>query len=279
MNYAFDVFSPQQWHVLQALAVYRLLTVEQMLHLGLSKNAKSLRDKSLFALRHHGCIQSEKIGSFLPDVHHLTAKGAEVIRELEGRDDLAAPSPKRQPFSALFAAHRFAQVDAQIGFREWVAARGDVDIMVERQDFVRTPRPATELKVPGLESSVIPDGIFAVERNTGQQAVYLVEVHRATQSKAIAAQLSRYFAVIQSGAMQQTFDLSANPTICSVHQNEAVLKSVKMRLLALPEFERFKQNFVFRRLDDLRQNFRLDWHLADDTAAEPFPLLNPKHDG
>lgn len=275
MTTAFSVFSPQQWKVLQALNLYRFLTVEQMLRLGISKNAKSLRDKTLFALRHHGCIQSEKIGSFLPDVHYLKPKGAALLSELEGVEIGPVPGKKKQPFSALFAKHRFAQVDFQIGVNQWVEARGDAEMVLELQDFVRHPKAATELIVPGLVNSVIPDVIMAVSLTTGQHAVYLVKIHRATQSKAVAQQLSQYFEVIKSGVIAQAHGIDAHPIICSVHHKSAVLASVKRRLVAHEGFEPFKRNFVFHGLDDLNDRFTTGWHFADDTPANPFPLPNP----
>lgn len=275
MTTAFSVFSPQQWKVLQALSLYRFLTVEQMLRLGISQNAKSLRDKTLFALRHHECIQSEKIGSFLPDVHYLTPKGAALLSELEGVKIGPVPGKKKQPFSALFAKHRFAQVDFQIGVHQWVDTRGDAEVVLELQDFVRQPKAATELIVPGLVNSVIPDVIIAVGLTTGQHAVYLVEIHRATQSKAVAQQLGQYFEVIKSGVIAQSHGIDAHPIICSVHHHPAVLASVKRRLVAHEGFEPFKRNFVFHGLDDLNDRFTTGWHFADDTPANPFPLPNP----
>lgn len=279
MSAAFSVFSPQQWQVLQALSIYRFLTVEQMLQLGISKNAKSLRDKTLFALRHHKCIHSEKIGSFLPDVHHLTTQGRKLLSEIEGVKIEAAPSNKRQPFSALFAAHRFAQVDFHIGLRQWVEQRGDAEVLLELQDFVRTQiadtkkfRPATELAVPNLVNAVIPDGIFAVGLTTGKTAVYMVEIHRSTQSKAVTEQLSRYFEIIKSGVIQQKYGYSVHPVICSVHHQPSVLISVKMRLNAHPGFFHFRRNFVFHSLNELKSDFPNGWHFADGTLAIPFPL-------
>lgn len=272
MNDVFAVLSPQQYLVLDALRIYRFLTVDQMLHLGISKNANVLRDKALFALRHHGYIHSEKIGSFLPHVHALTPMGAGVLAALEGCAIDPAPHKKRQPFSALFAPHRFAQVDFHIGLRQWADARGDVEMLLELQDFVRQPRAATELTVPGLVNTVIPDGLFAVGNPAGQEAVYIVEIHRATQSKAVAGQLSQYFEVIKSGVINDGHSINAHPIICSVHQQPAVLASVKARLCAHDGFAAFKQNFVFHGLDDLRNNFARGWHLADGSPANPFPI-------
>lgn len=91
MSTAFDLFSPQQWRVLQALGLYRFLTVDQILRLGISKNDRSLRDKSLFALRYYKAIHSERIAPFLPDVHHLTQRGADLLCEIEGIELGAAP--------------------------------------------------------------------------------------------------------------------------------------------------------------------------------------------
>lgn len=282
MSAAFSVFSPQQWKVLQALCVYRFLTVDQMLRLGISKNAKSLRDKTLFALRHHKCIHSEKIGSFLPDVHHLTKKGADLLSLVEGIEVEASGSGKKQPFSALFARHRFAQVDFHIALQRWAEQRGDADVLLELQDFIcepkigrAKPKPMTELAVPELVNTVIPDGTFAVGLNTGPVAVYLVEIHRSTQSKAVTDQLGKYFAVIKSSIIKQKYGLRANPIICSVHHQSSVLASVKTRLNAHPGFAPFKHNFVFHTLEDLNSDFAGGWHFADGTPANPFPLPNP----
>ena len=276
------VFSPQQWAVMQALNTYRYLTVEQMLQLGISKNAKSIRDKTLFALRHRKYIQSTKIGSFMPDIHSLTKLGAD---ELAGREKICLSqqtSTKRQSFSAMFAQHRFSQVDFHIGFREWIEERSDADILLELQDFQgRTSssdgklQSSTALNVPGLSRSVIPDGTFVVELTSGQQAIYLTEIHRSTQTKAVTEQLLRYLHVIRSGAVQAKYGFKAHPMICSVHMQDSVLIGVKKRLMQHPDFEPFKRNFVFRKMEGLTSDFQRGWHLADDTPAVPFPLPNP----
>ncbi len=281
MNAAFTVFSPQQWQVLQALRCYRFLTVDQMLRLGISKNAKSLRDKTLFALRHHKCIHSEKIGAFLPDIHHLTPHGQDTLAELEGVELGSVPINKRVPFSPIFAPHRFAQVDYQIGIRQWAEQRSDADIVLELQDFVyeagsgrRKPSSSTELTIIDHSKAIIPDGTFAVELTSGKAVVYLVEIHRSTQSKAVTEQLVRYFGVIRQRVIEQKYGYAVNPIICSIHHQSSVLASVKNRLNAAPDFEPFKRNFVFRTLDGMTSNFTDDWHFADGTSAIPFPNLS-----
>lgn len=284
MSAVFKVFAPQQWQVLQALRTYRFLTVEQMLRLGISKNPKSLRDKTLFALRHHKCIHSEKIGAFLPDIHHLTAHGQKTIAELEGTEPNAAFSNKRVPFSPIFAPHRFAQVDFQIGLRQWADIRGDVDILLELQDFIyepgsrkQKPKPSTELIVTEIPNRIIPDGTFVVEKHSGKVAAYLVEIHRSTQTKAVTEQLERYFEIIRSGAIQQKYGYKVHPIICSIHHQNAVLTGSKTRLTGHPDFEPFKRNFVFHKLEDLTTNFTGNWHFADNASARPFPIPNSAH--
>ena len=281
MSHTLSIISPQQWAVLQALNTYRYLTVEQMLNLGLSKNAKSIRDKTLFALRHRKFIQSVKIGSFLPDVHHLTKHGATLLAEIEKTPTIAPLANKRMSFSAFFARHRFAQVDIHIAFRQWVKQRGDAEVVLELQDFTSQQKypkgkfiSATELTTPELPTPIIPDGIFGVQLNTGQSAVYLVEVHRSTQTQAVTEQLIRYFNIIKTGAVQKKFDLQAHPIVCSVHLQQSVMKGVKSRLTKHPEFASLHRNFVFRAMDHLPRGFIDDWQYADNTTARPFPLPN-----
>lgn len=266
-----------------ALRQYRFLTANQMQRLGLSRSLNVLRDKTLFALRQGDFVQSEKIGSTLPHVHALTQRGVDILNELDGYPPQAAPHPKRQAFSLLFAPHRIAQIDFQIGLNQWVEARGDMEIVLEQQDFTRQPRPATELLLPEPESdiprrSVIPDGLFAITNHKNQSALYVLEVHRTSQSKAVAAQLSQYFAVIEQQLMKTAFNFDAHPIICSLHQHPSVLKSVKTRLLADARWASFRHNFVFHLLDDISTNFTGGWHFSDDTPANPFPALNPPSD-
>lgn len=276
MNPAFDLLSPQQWNVLKALGIYRFLTVEQMLNLGISRNSKSLRDKSLFALRHYGHIHTEKIGAFLPDVHHLTPSGRQAIIEHEGIDPGEVPENKRQAYASSFAQHRFAQVDFHIGLRRWADHRGDADVILELQDFVRRPKPATSLGVPGDPKPIIPDGAFGVRLTSSKTALFLAEIHRATQSRSVYEQLKRYFEVIKTGAAQEKFGVTAHPIICSIHHQASVLASVKKRLMADATFEPFCANFVFREATNLRDDFSDGWHFADGHPAVPFPMPNPK---
>jgi len=271
MSFQILRFSPQQWRVLQALDHYRFLTVEQMLRLKISTNAKSLREKVLAVLRYHDCIRSEKIGSFLPDVHHLTVHGAEILSEGEGCEVPEPPSPKKQPFSPIFARHRFAQVDFQIGLDAWTTQRGDAEVSLALQDFVRRPEAVTRLQVPNDDRPIIPDGTFTVTLTNGATALYLVEIHRATQTRKVTKQLARYFEVISGQVAQQKYGLQAHPIICSVHENDTVLKATKQAVLQHPEFAPFQHNFVFRSMDGLNQNFTNGWHFADDHAANPFP--------
>jgi len=130
--------------------------------------------------------------------------------------------------------------------------------------------------VPSLTRPVIPDGIFSVELNTGQQVIYLAELHRWTQTKAVTAQLLRYLQVIQSGAIQSKYGIKANPMICSVHLQDSVLLGVKSRLQKHPDFAPFLRNFVFRKMGGIQSDFTNGWHLADNTPANPFPFPNPQ---
>ena len=236
----------------------------------------------MFALRYHKAIVSVKIGSFLPDIHFLTKKGADLLSNLEGINVPFSAGGKKQNFSALFARHRFAQVDFHIELQKWTHQRGDAELLIALQDFMgepktgrRKPKPATELHVTDLVHSIIPDGTFAVKLNTGQTALYLIEIHRTTQSKAVTQKLNQYFDVIRSGAVRQKYGYKTNPIVCSVHHQPSVLRSVKSRLLSDPKFEPFKRNFVFHGLEDLTSNFTGDWHFADGAPAQPFPLRKP----
>jgi len=264
---------------LKALSIYRFLTVKQFVKLGIGASEASVR-KNILPKLHRSrkpLAKKRKLGQFLPDVHYLTEHGAKYLSEAYKQPLEAFPYPKGQvQFGEVFARHRFAQVDFHIGFRQWAESRPDVEILFTDMDFdiigsrrQGTFTKKTEIILPNNSKSVVPDGIFGVKIN-GVPRIYILEVHRTTETKAVANQLKHYIKVLETGAVALKYGVEISPIICSVHMKYNVLHGVKSALLKTERFSAFKGAFLFNAFESIQNNLSNDWQFADGSSASPF---------
>lgn len=280
MSVIIKALPPEPRRALVALAWFRFLTAQQFVRLGVAASDTVMRDYVFARLekRARPLAKSKKIGSWLPKVHYLTKHGAEELADLYRLPIEEFPYPKGQvQFGELFARHRFAQVDFHIGLVQWLQhyessqlkfAHMDFDIAGSRRggDF----KKASEIILPDSDRPVIADGIFGIE-TPNDLRLYVLEIHRTTQTKAVGIQIKRYMDVLESGAVSFKYGVQSAPTICSVHMKDNVLRGVKAELMNTPDFAIFKEAFVFNTAEQLAVDFSEGWTFADDTPANPFP--------
>lgn len=279
MSEIIKVLPPEPRKALIALSIFRFLTAQQFVRLGVAKSDTVMRDYVLQRLegRYRPLAKSKKIGQFLPKVHHLTKHGAEELAEMYRLPVEEFPYPKGAvQFGELFARHRFAQVDFHIGLRLWAQTWENTEVLFADMDFDNTGSAIkgnlvrkSEIHLPGSDKPVIADGIFGLQAEDHQR-IYVLEVHRTTQTKAVAIQIQRYMDVLESGAVGFKYSMQTSPLICSVHTKDNVLKGVKEHLLNTPNFEAFKGAFLFNTTEQLKEDFTAGWTFADDSPAEPF---------
>jgi len=281
MNDIIKTLSEEPRKALVALAMFRFLTVKQFIRLGVSQAASEtvIRDYVLATLERprRPLAKSKKLSRWLPKVHYMTKYGAQELADLYKvpMEEFRYPIGQVQ-FSEMLARHRFAQVDFHIGFRLWALSRG-ADVLISDMDFdVSGSRikgdfePATTINVPNSPRPVIADGIFAFSLNDTPM-IYALEVHRTTQTKAVAAQIKRYMDVLESGALGFKYGVQYPTVVCSVHTLDNVLKGVKKHLLAMPDFAAFRDHFLFNTTEQLAVGFSEGWEFADGEPAYPFP--------
>lgn len=175
MSGVISTISPQKRKALFALSKFRFLTTPQFLRLGLSKNDKSLREKTLTPLANRKLIEIKRFGMGLPNIHCLTEKGAKLLSDIYSQPIEDFPFPKgKVQFADNRLAHRQAQVDFHIGLQLWADHNEDVELMIAEQDFIVTGSrhyknftPVTEIKIPGSRMPIIPDGVFGIEHASG----------------------------------------------------------------------------------------------------------------
>ncbi len=131
-------------------------------------------------------------------------------------------------------------------------------------------KPDTSIELPNSPRPVIADGIFGIEVND-TPLLYAVEVHRTTETKAVAVQIKRYMDVLESGALNFKYGQQCPALVCSIHTKPNVLKGVKAHLMSTPDFPVFRNSFLFNSAPQLDEDFSLGWEYADGKPADPFP--------
>ena len=104
----------------------------------------------------------------------------------------------------------------------------------------------------------------------GAPRIYILEVHRKTETKVVTEQLRRYMEVLETGAVAEKYDLEVSPFICSVHMKDNVLRGVKSALCNTPSFEPFKGAFLFNAYDNVANDIANGWTFAIYMKAQPF---------
>lgn len=279
MSKVVQSLSAKPLEALHALSIYRFLTVSQFVKLGIGASDASVR-KNILPKLHRSrkpLAKKRKLGNFLPEMHYLTEHGAKHLAEVYKQPIENFPYPKGQvQFGAMFAKHRIAQVDFHIGFRQWANSRPDVEILFTDMDFdiIGSRRqgnftPKTEIILPNDSTPIVPDGIFGVEIN-GESRIYVLEVHRTTETKAVTKQLKRYIEVLEIGAVATKYGIETSPLICSVHMKDNVKKGVLLTMRRMQEVQAVKGAFLFNTFDLIKLDFSRGWTFADSRLASPF---------
>ena len=271
--------SPQQRRTLRALSIFRFLTVSQLMKLEISANRDALGNKTIRTLRARKLLETRSFGIGKADVHCLTKAGVAELAEHYQAPLSAFPYPSGGArFSDNYYNHRLAQIDFNIGLQLWAHSRGDAELHTADMDFVGRGSyrkgnfiPSTQVSLDNDPKPIVPDGIFHLSLESGHQLLYVLEVHKTTQTTAATRQLKRYLQALDQGVLSDKYHLQTAPFLCSVHSLDNVYRGVKNNLLADPDFAGFKPLFLFNRVDQLKSDFSSGWHFADDEPANPFP--------
>ena len=123
---------------LEALAMFRFVTTQQFVRLGIGASDTVVRDYVLNRLekRVRPLAKSKKLGRWLPKIHYMTQYGALELAEMYKLPIEEISYPKGQvQFSEMFARHRFAQIDFHIGLRQWAHTRNDTEVTFVEMDL------------------------------------------------------------------------------------------------------------------------------------------------
>jgi len=302
----FTRIPPASLEVLKALSFFHYLNNDQLVELGIAKsdhslNAHALRylvprrdktgnvvlDKSKQKAKYlcnnlkYGNKEAAKKGVKLPYLHFMTQRGKDYLywacEDELTYDDIWFPKPKEALTNDYF--HRTNYVSTHIYIRRWAQIAG-AEIDFATHDYQADPNKPPARGRPASINEIIwdqannkeakPDGIFGIDHK-GKKRVFLVELHRTTQTKLVVEQLYRNFRAGPAiRAKFHDYPVANDPFILSVHDKPGVLKATRKRVMETPAFDPVRKGVLFAQLEDLRAGFADAWTYAD---GSPVPLF------
>lgn len=274
--------SNQQQNVLEVLACFKYLTIQQMLILGVSKNYNSLRNYTLSRLMNRKAIKGHDFGWIpqvgrLAKIYYLTPTGAELLAEALRIDSSEIEYPKGGVQFSRDYLHRIHFINFHIYFREWIKeTKSELDFFQSYFDKIGSQRAGkvrstakTRVQLKG--KTFIPDGITRYqEPNQGKSRLVIIEIHNGVHSKRITEQLVQHMEALQEGLFSHKYGHGVANFVLSIHEHESTLKSVKNRLMNRAEFKPFLPLFLFNTQAQTNQNFSKNWTLADGSKTALF---------
>lgn len=265
---------------LDALRLYRFLTIDQMVKLGVASRRKSINETLLDLLRRkhpavarvdHGVLPGK---GRLPSLYFLTPDGAELIAAAFGIDAAEIQTPRGVVSIRHDLMHRIHCVDCEIAARQWAERNGQrVSLCssyftytgANRSKGKETRKAVTRVDVTD-RPAVIPDVVLKLEDGSGTERLFLLEMFNQYRTKRMADKLAEYRFALGEGAISRAFAYPAAPRILSIFEDEKALENTQKVLSANADFgAEFYPYFFLSTLDGILSDFREGWGKIGDT--------------
>lgn len=275
-----------EFRILDALRVYRYLTVKQLLRLGVTKNQSRLYTvmrgltggkRPFVGAMKHGILPGH---GRLPHCHYLTRKGANLLAEALQIDAAEVPYPKSAVPIRNHFFHRLHCVDCEISVRLWAGAHGVAvdfyhsyfDVTGANRSKTKAPRRALTKIDLNDGNGIIPDAVFQMIWPTGECRLFVMEVHNQNRTKRIHDKLAEYRYAIGEGAINRQFDYEHAPRILAVFENDRFLELTKKRMAEGGAFGLdFSPFFFLGTLEGMATEFDKHWKkIAASKSAHLF---------
>lgn len=263
--------TPVEARTLEALSLYRFLTVEQMQRLGVGNDRKHLGDR-LRLLANGGLIGALSWGVYpglgrLPRMYYLKAKGAAALAAYLRVDVGEVPFVPGSPKFEMDHLHRRGTVDCHIALTQWAAGAGRT-VTGWRPYYGGQP---LRLRLPGGRT-LFPDAVFDVTRADGRPALTALEVcldRGGTDRGRIVRQMEGHREAMEAGLLAEALNVQRGNRLLVVFEAPASRDAVRERLCAQPAYAAFAPLFLFAVLDDVRADFGGCW---SDLTGQPVAL-------
>ena len=263
-----------EFRILDALRVYRYLTVAQMVRLGVAAQPSHLyavlreltgRKRPWVDRIDHGAMPG--VGR-IPTAHYLTQHGAKVLADALGTDPGDVPYPKGAVLVRHGFMHRLHTIDCEIAVRQWAAEHGHaVDYFLSYFDVSGANRSKSQPRRRALTkidladgTGIIPDAVFHLTDGEGTPRLFVLEMYNQHRTKRMADKLAEYRYAIGEHAIERQFDYPHSPRILAVFEDKKALALTQRRLSERVDFGvEFFPFFFFQTLPDLMTDFLNGW--------------------
>ncbi len=276
--------TPADREILIALGAYRLLTISQIVRLGISgrKNA----GVCLARLVRLGYVDRSRASAQTSGVHWLTPKAAKHYGEFFGPEWVRSASAKGFAYG-LQMPQRLAIVDVCISLRMW-AGRAGCKVVSLRTDFEKGDdklQRATRLEWPGCKPYT-PDALGEILDANGEPWAFAIEVETGGYDGRIdnfAAKLEDRLEVMRSQMIDRAQDRPRDGRTAArmlfIFGNAEMLQEA-LKLVAKREpTARHWRTVFFKTLPEIVENFGGEWLQSTGELRPPFSRIDPKAPG
>lgn len=184
----FVVLSVVEQRILEALATYRLMTVELLRLAGAGRDVKHLRG-ALAKLARQGLIVSRD-GGFTPGkgrnpgLHMLTPKGAAALALLNP-DAPPAQAARAMTAGVQHVPHWLGVVVCHMALRGWASTAG-VSVDWVKTEFERAEGLKRATRLEGAQGPYIPDALAQITMPDGRPRFLVLEYYRNSLQHALS---------------------------------------------------------------------------------------------
>ena len=278
----FRTLSPTQEKVLKALATYKFLTTWQLLRLGIMTERANL-NKQISELRiwRNPLLGSVAFGVHpklwkLESVHHLTHHGAGIIKDyLDINHPIRFPKTNAVLFQQDYF-HRIHTVDVHISLQERAFQNSNSVEMLfflpyfDKVSSGKNHGYRSESYIPLSENDyLIADALCMLQTSTRKE-LYAVELYNGNDTKRVHQSLLHHLKALSVGQPSKMFGLDYGSRVLCIFELEVYKQMAMKRLFLDKNFAEAKSHFLFKSLEEVKQNVFEGWWLFDVNKVNLF---------
>lgn len=262
--------------ILELLAIYKFLTTNQLLRLGVIKHKpnlvnllKDLRERQRPLIERIRFPVHAKFGR-IQDVYYLTKYGVRfLVEHLNWNlEDIKYPKGTTSFFFRDYF-HRLWTIDFHIEYRLWAESKGyEIQffhyyfdkIGANRTTKKNLPRLEALTKIPynNGENFLLADAI-SMFKTPQRKYLFCLEVYTGKDTKRVINQLEKYTLALAEGQPSLKYNFNKGARVYVIFELQTTLEAVIRRMKENEIFEEFENYFLFKTVNDLKINFHRDW--------------------
>lgn len=257
-----------QMALMSALSRFRYLTTRHMVRLGISPSLRhvqrALRDltqrrRPLVGFLDFGAVPT--LGK-LHRVYYLTERGGDVLLDA-GYDPQTVSWPQKVRLFPHDYAHRLNCIDFHISVALWATTNqsefGQWDSYYDHGSIGSDGRAHPRSRVAWEQGSLVPDSIFMLTAEDGEQRLFAFEMHNGTDTARLTPKMRNYAQACRERVIETPYGYPASVRVLLIFEDENTLQKAGDRLLRDNVMEERSAQFFGHTLDGVSRDFRQGW--------------------